>query len=299
MTIASGFFNSVNGDRRYTAEQITKFFDKLVGSGVFPNPSTNLQVLAHSGMTVKVSAGRGLIDCRWIENSADYLLRLPESNIAMPRIDRIVMRLDLRESVRSISIAIKTGTAAQNPVAPALTRTAEVKEYALADIRVGANTNLITQANITDQRGNSAVCGWITGLIDQIDGTTLFAQWQALFDEWFGQVRSEVTTSTLLREYRDPHTTTVQNQTIFTINNQNIPSFNVDLDILDVYVNGMKLSKDKQYTYTATTVMVMDPLDIGQLVEIVVFKSVDGYKAETLIKRVEDMERRIAALEAK
>lgn len=45
MTITSGFFNSRGGDRKYNAEQMSRYFDKLITSGVFPNPSTQLQVV--------------------------------------------------------------------------------------------------------------------------------------------------------------------------------------------------------------------------------------------------------------
>ena len=43
------------------------------------------------------------------------------------------------------------------------------------------NTSTITQAMITDFR-TSALCGYVTGLIKQVDTSTLFAQWQAAYE---------------------------------------------------------------------------------------------------------------------
>ena len=54
MAINGYFFNAVlnNGtyDRVYNAENVTSYLDLLVGDGVFPNPSTNLQVFAGTSM---------------------------------------------------------------------------------------------------------------------------------------------------------------------------------------------------------------------------------------------------------
>lgn len=291
--ITSGFFNSVNGDRKYNANHLTKYLGKLVSSGVFPNPSTNLQVVAASGMAVKVSPGMGFIDCQWMDNDSDYTIKLSAASVVYPRIDSIVMQLDVPN--RLVTIALKTGTAAASPVAPTVTRTDDIKEYRLADILVGAGVTEITQAEITDTRGG-ADCGYITGLIQQIDSSTLFAQFQAAFDHWFGQIRNDLTTSTLVREQRDVHISTSQDQVVFEINKNNIPNFVIDLDILDVYVNGLKLTKDIEYTYDANTVTLANGLDLGQQVEIVVFKSVDGYKAESVISQVEDLYRRVLAI---
>ena len=56
MAIKGYFFNAVESggtyDRVYNAEDVTSYLDLIVGSGVFPNPSTNLQVRASTGMNV-------------------------------------------------------------------------------------------------------------------------------------------------------------------------------------------------------------------------------------------------------
>jgi len=58
-----------------------------------------------------------------------------------------------------INIFVKTGTAAPEPAAPALTRTAETWELSLAQVRVEAGATSILSAKITDERGSASLCG--------------------------------------------------------------------------------------------------------------------------------------------
>ena len=37
MSVTSGFFDSINGDRKYNAEQMSSIFDGIVTDGVFQN----------------------------------------------------------------------------------------------------------------------------------------------------------------------------------------------------------------------------------------------------------------------
>ena len=63
----SGFFNSeIIGydaenmpvfDRAEEASFFAKYFSQFISNGVFPNPSTNMQILETEGMKVKVEKG--------------------------------------------------------------------------------------------------------------------------------------------------------------------------------------------------------------------------------------------------
>lgn len=188
--IQSGFFNSVNGDRRYNADFFARFFGTLIGNGVFPNPSTGLQVYESSNMTVTVKPGKGWINGYFIISDSEYNLTLDTADGVLNRIDRIVMRLDFAS--REIKIAVKKGTFASSPVAPTLQRDADAYELALADIYVGKGVTAITQSNINDQRLNTSVCGIVKGLIDQVDTTTIFNQYQAWYQQVTGSTQAEI-----------------------------------------------------------------------------------------------------------
>ncbi|WGT38137.1 phage tail protein [Lysinibacillus sp. 1 U-2021] len=184
MTIYSGIFNSVNGDRKYNAWWFAKYFATFIGNGVFPNPSTNLQVVSNENMKVVVKPGSGWIDGYFIFSDGDHVLSLDVADGVLKRIDRIVMRLD--HLTRKIELVVKKGTFASNPVAPSLQRNTDAYELALADVLINNGATQVTQANITDQRLNTALCGIVHGTVNQVDTTTLFNQYQS----WINQQKA-------------------------------------------------------------------------------------------------------------
>lgn len=108
MAVRSGFFNSVNGDRRYNAAFFAEYFASFIANGVFPNPSTNLQVIEGTNMTTIVKPGKGWINGYYIHNDSDQVLEHDIADGILKRIDRVVMRLNYKS--RQIEIAIKKGT---------------------------------------------------------------------------------------------------------------------------------------------------------------------------------------------
>lgn len=190
----SGFFNSeiidydAEGmpvfDRAEEASFFAKYFSQFISNGVFPNPSTNMQVLATEGMNVKVDIGVCYIDgyMGWVETPE--IFEIEESDL-QARIDRIVARLDFAD--RSIKLFVKKGTARGNPVAPDLQRDYDVYEIGLADIRVNANVIEITQENITDLRLNTELCGIVANQLQYVDTTTIFNQYM----DWLKRIMRE------------------------------------------------------------------------------------------------------------
>lgn len=187
MAIISGIFNSINGDRRYDAKWFARYFATFIGNGVFPNPSTGLQVTENTKMTTAVKAGDGWINGYFIVNDGDYVLQHDVADGVLKRIDRVVMRLDFFE--REIDVVIKKGVYASTPVPPALQRDADAYELALADVMINNGATFISQANITDLRLNKSLCGIVHGTVDQVDTTTIFNQYQA----WFRDITSNTT----------------------------------------------------------------------------------------------------------
>ena len=180
----SGMFTSVNGDRKYTSTFFAEYFASFIGNGVFPNPSTNTQVLAGSGMNVSVQEGKAWIDGYILYVDNPQSLTLDTGDNLLPRIDKIVIRLD--KINREIILAIKKGTPATNPTAPNLQRDGDMHELGIANIRVDRGASAITQSNITDLRLNSNECGIVSGTVEQVDPTTLFNQYQ----NWIAQKKS-------------------------------------------------------------------------------------------------------------
>lgn len=184
-------FNAViddNGepDRVYSAEDFTDYFAQFVGDGVYPNPATMLKVNSNNNMIVTVNPGAGFV------KGHGYILKEPmEISINAPnasynRRDTVVLQLDLVD--RTLLIKYKPGQANANPQDPALIRTEDTWELKLASILVRNGTQAVTQADITDTRLDKSVCGIVQAIVNQVDTTEIFNQydayWQAKQVEW-------------------------------------------------------------------------------------------------------------------
>ena len=180
-----GFFNSVNGDRKYNADDMTMPYKLIVSDGIIANAngqlSDSFKVKYSSGRQLKVVAGKGLFGGHWCEMTSDELIEVPTPHTQYTRIDSIVIRVD--EDARALSLQYLQGIAATNPQAPTIQRSSTIKEYRLANISVAANTTEITQSNITDTRP-SADCGIVTNLLQNSDISSTYSQWESQFNDF-------------------------------------------------------------------------------------------------------------------
>lgn len=190
MAETSGFFDAeelVDGtyDREYVAEQWANYFKLFVGNGVFASPTNQLKVKANSGMIVKVLPGWGWINGYWYHNDADLAVTIPANVTVVTRVDGIFLRFDSSE--RRISVVVGAGRTTPNRAAP-------YYELKLAEVTVAVGATAISDVNIEDTRADTSVCGFVTGLIDVIDSTDLFAQYQSIFNNFMTENGSEFNT---------------------------------------------------------------------------------------------------------
>lgn len=190
MAEKSGFFNSVNGDRKYGADFFAEFFSSFIGTGIFPNPSTNLQVIANNDMTVTVKQGLGWINGRYYNNDSDLVLNIDVADGVLNRIDRVVLQYSTVN--REIKAIVKKGTFASSPVSPVLQRDADAYELGIADISINNGAISISQANITDLRLDNTKCGIVHGTVEQVDTTTIFNQYLDWYTQTTGQAETDI-----------------------------------------------------------------------------------------------------------
>lgn len=181
MSLTSGFFDSVNEDRKYNTLQLSSIFDGIISDGVYATYGNHFMVSAVSGMQIKVGTGRAWLDHTWTLNDTDYPLTVEEAEVVLKRIDTVIIEVDRSNNGRINRLRIVKGTPASSPVAPTLTKTNTIKQYPLADILVQPNVTAITAANITNRIGTSAL-PWVTGVIDHISTDELVKQWRAEFN---------------------------------------------------------------------------------------------------------------------
>lgn len=171
-------------DRVYLAAQFAAYFASFIGNGVYAEHSNQLQVVAMPTprMQIGVEKGQGWINGYWYENTDTMYLPIEVADGVLNRIDSIVLRLGFAE--RNMWLMVKKGTPAVSPTAPEVTRTADYYDLQLATVSIPASSIRITQAQIQDTRMNQDVCGWVTGVVEQLDTTTLFNQFETYFQEF-------------------------------------------------------------------------------------------------------------------
>lgn len=293
MAIRCGFFNSQNGDRKYSAEEMNEPLVGLVSNGVIvPNEdlpgglTSPLKVVPKDGMTVKVLAGRGIFADKWFINDSDLVLELPENNTASRWVASVVVRIDTRNEYRKGTIEIKMQDG--NPsMIPNINTTSGIREYRLANITVRGGATTISDADIQDTRG-SADCGFCHGLIKQLSTDEFFTQWQALFDDWFNGVQIGLTTQATL-------VTSITSQYTTTLTETNIPigiaQYDMNLDILEVYINGLRVHEGTDYIIDDNTRIVLTrSVYGGTKIMFNVLKSIDGSQAATIVTQFQELQ---------
>ena len=193
--VNAGFFDAINEDRTYSADDINRPYRRLVSNGVFATPkgeaSDDLQVFsANNGMNVIVSAGNAIIGDKWFENPSDLIITISQNSEVLSRIDSIVAQVDKTQAGRVGNIVYRQGSASSNPVHPEINTEENIFELRLADIIISPSCVKVTQDLITDCRGSNE-CPWVTSLIYQVDTSTLYAQWQAAYQKYYEDQEAE------------------------------------------------------------------------------------------------------------
>lgn len=160
MSESYGFFDSgINDIRQYTANTFSEYFKSFFSNGV----SNGLQISASSGMNISLTQGFAIIQGYFYKNDGPFLITIDNADANLPRIDRVVLRLDL--IARTIHAVIKKGVTSSSPAVVSLQRDSNIYEISLAKINVLAGATSITNANIIDERFDSSVCGLASSIV--------------------------------------------------------------------------------------------------------------------------------------
>lgn len=186
MAETSSFFDDLEGDpREYNSADFAEFFSALIGNGIV-FLGDHLKINIDYRMDISVNTGRAWINGYHYKNKDTVkIMTLQPADDSYTRIDRIVLRLDLREQIgsRKITAEIKTGTPGAEPEPPALQRDNEIWELGLADITINPGVKEVLQSNILDLRMDADMCGEVACLFEQPDLTEIFNQYAAKWQE--------------------------------------------------------------------------------------------------------------------
>ncbi len=201
MSVSSGFFNSLNGDRKYNAAQMSAIFDGLIIDGVFASIGTAFAVKAAGGLTVNVGIGKAWFDHTWTVNDSILPMTAPEAEVLLDRIDAVVLEVNGMESVRNNTIKFIKGNPSSAPSRPTLTNEGNVHQYPLCYIYRKYGTAVINQADITPMVGTEST-PFVTGILQTISLDELLGKWQDELDR-FTDARSKEVDDWIAQEESD------------------------------------------------------------------------------------------------
>lgn len=201
MGVSSGFFNSLNGDRKYNAAQMSAIFDGLIIDGVFASIGTAFAVKAAGGLTVNVGIGKAWFDHTWTVNDSILPMTAPEAEVLLDRIDAVVLEVNGTESVRENTIKFVKGNPSSAPSRPTLTNEGNVHQYPLCYIYRKYGTAVINQADITPMVGTEST-PFVTGILQTISLDELLGKWQDELDR-FTDARSKEVDDWIAQEESD------------------------------------------------------------------------------------------------
>lgn len=286
MAVRYGYFNSVDGDRKYNAEDMTMYFKGLVSDGIYQTIGNMFAVTATSGLTVSIGTGRALVNMHWIECDAPFTITFDAASVSSDTYQLIVLRCDLADNVRSVGVFTKTSSDGTI----SLTNNDTVTELCIARVRIRANASSISQSDIRDYRGSS-YCPWITGLIKQVDVSQLNAQFykyyeeqteeleaymaqqKTSFDNWLSSLQSELNVNTKLKSYQSTFTTTKNNTTEIPL----ISNYE-EGDVLLIHIGGVMFVEGTEFTIDSQNqkVILKNPVYYDNLITQILLKSTIG-----------------------
>lgn len=165
------------------------FLGALVSTGIIATPGDALQLMADTGMQIILRPGNCVVGNRLGRNKTAKVIPLAPADGELNRIDAVFCRYN--RAGRKMEYVVKQSTPATTPAVPELQNDADYKEIMVGYITIPKGATAVTQANITDTRPDSSVCGWVTGLVQQMDTSTLYNQLVAWAEEYKAGMEQE------------------------------------------------------------------------------------------------------------
>lgn len=180
------FYNSVKvdgvDDRPYDADSFSDWLKKFFTTGVFEG---ELQVSAVSGMGISVSAGYVNINGK-VMMFGTTPLAVGTADGTYYRIDSVI--IERNDTDRQFYIKVVQGNTGTEDSVQGVTpvRSGAIYQLVIARIKVRPGATAITQADITDTRADSDLCGIVASTVTEMD----FSQFKAQFDAYFNDFKT-------------------------------------------------------------------------------------------------------------
>lgn len=187
MTFRSGFWNSIDGDRTYSAEDMAIPFEGIVTEGVFANWGDAFKATVIDGSTITIGSGKAWVSKKWIQNDSVYQMPINVSEYASSTEPRtVVVCLDLKVEpyyrFAQFSIEEMLYYESYTDMLNVITnRNTGRNTLPLFAINFAAGDSIIQQSNITNLVGTSW-CPYVTAPVQTVTVDDIRGKWDASYN---------------------------------------------------------------------------------------------------------------------
>lgn len=187
MTFRSGFWNSIDGDRTYSAEDMAIPFDGVITEGVFANWGDAFNATVTDGHTIAIGSGKAWLAKKWIQNDSVYLMPINVSDYASstePRTVVVCLDLKIEPYYRFAHFIIEEQRyySSYTDMLNAVTdRGTGRNTLVLFSINFAAGDSSIQKTNITNLVG-TAWCPYVTAPVQTVTIDDIRNKWDASYD---------------------------------------------------------------------------------------------------------------------
>ena len=194
-----GFFDSINGDRKYNSRDVAELFDGIIVDGIYAqigekfsvNPKRVIES-EEDKMTITVGTGQAWLSHTKVLNTTEMEFLLSES-VGANRYDALI--IEVNDNTRSVSIFVKpnvktlisNAATAFDLEAGQLITTEFIHQYLLAVILVQGGATKITAENIASKVGFAIPYGipYVTCPLEPFPADETLKQWVAQWYKFF------------------------------------------------------------------------------------------------------------------
>lgn len=193
MTFRSGFWNSIDGDRTYSAEDMAIPFDGVITEGVFANWGDAFRATVTDGSTITIGSGKAWLAKKWLQNDSVYQMPINVSDYASSTEPRtVVVCLDLKVETyyRFAQFLVEEQRYYEsytNMLNAITDRNTGRNTLVLFAINFAAGDSSIQQSNITNLVG-TAWCPYVTAPIQTVTVDDIRGKWDASYNSLMNDI---------------------------------------------------------------------------------------------------------------
>lgn len=193
MTFRSGFWNSIDGDRTYSAEDMAIPFEGIITEGVFANWGDAFKVTVVDESNLTIGSGKAWIRGKWIQNDSVYQMPINVSNYASSTEPRtVVVCLDLKVEpyyrFARFDIVQQIDYYSYTDMLNALTdRSTGRNTLVLFAINFAAGDSSVQQSNITNLVG-TAWCPYVTAPVQTVTVDDIRGKWDNSYNSLMNDI---------------------------------------------------------------------------------------------------------------